>query len=323
MTRQRILVTGGSGFIGTHLVEALLLAGHEVLSLDVTAPKRPEHTPLWKQLDLLDEAALFKTIGQYHPTAIYNLAAVADISKSAEAFAVNTQGLTNLINANLGLAPQAHVIHASTQFVVRPQYAAKCGRDLAPYTDYGHSKADSEKLLWHAPAAMPWTIVRPTVVWGPWHPSFAETIWRYLAKRWYMLPTGIDPIRSYGYVGNVVAQLLRIQDAIPDDVLGKVFYVGDQPIRSSVWLDGFAKAMTGKPVRRVPGGLLRFAALLGEFSGRLGGPSPINLGRLYRMTTDYETPMAATFTVLGHGPHSFEDGIERTTAWLTDRWKHV
>jgi hypothetical protein len=102
-----------------------------------------------------------------------------------------------------------------------------------------------------------------------------------------------------------------------EDVLGKVFYVGDEPIRSSIWLDGFSVALTGKPVRRIPGGLLRLAALCGEFSGKLGGPSPINLGRLYRMTTDYGTPMAATFDVLGRGPYTFEDGVKSSIDWLT------
>jgi GlcNAc-P-P-Und epimerase len=276
---------------------------------------------LWQRLDILNETLVVETIAQYRPTVIYNLAATADLAKSGEALAVNTRGLANLITANLHLATPAHLVHTSTQLVVRPQHVPNDVRDYAPYTEYGSSKAAAEELLWQAPTGVPWTIVRPTNVWGPWHPTFAETIWRYIDKRWYLLPTGIDPIRSYGYVGNVVAQLLTIPDRIPDYVLSKVFYVGDAPIRSSVWLDGFSTALTGRPVRRVPSGLLWLAAVLGELSGRLGGPSPINLGRLYRMTTDYATPMTATLEILGHGPYSFDAGIDVTTRWLEERWQ--
>jgi GlcNAc-P-P-Und epimerase len=316
MSIQRALVTGGSGFVGTHLVAALLASQGGVLNLDVVAPKLPKHGQWWRRLDILDEASLRETVEQYNPTVIYNLAAVADISKTGEELTANTRGLTNVINANLALPSPALLIHTSTQFVVAPQYYPKHIRDYAPYSEYGASKAQSEELLWQAPTHMPWTIVRPTTVWGSWHPTFARSIWCYLRKRWYLLPTGIDPIRSYGYVGNVVAQLLAIPTASKHAIDKMIFYVGDQPIRSSVWLDGFSRALTGKPVRRVPGSWLRLAALAGELSGRLGGPSPINLERFYRMTTDYETPMTTTFEVLGHGPFSFRDGIEITTSWL-------
>jgi nucleoside-diphosphate-sugar epimerase len=318
MTSLRVLVTGGSGFIGTHLVNGLLNSGDQVLNLDIVAPKLPEHTRVWQQCDLLDEAALRGVVSRYRPTVIYNLAANADIAKHGEALAVNTRGLQNLINANLHLNTPAHLTHTSTQLVVGPQYSAQGPRDYSPYTEYGDTKAKSEELLWHS-RAMPWTIARPTMVWGPWHPQFAKSIWRYIGKRWYLLPTGIDPVRSFAYVGNVVAQLMAIPNAPSQRVVSKVFYLSDEPVRSSVWLDGFSIAMTGKPIRRIPGGLLRSAALVGELSGKLGGPSPINLGRLYRMTTDYETPVSPTFDVLGRGPYTFDEGVKRSLAWLSSR----
>ena len=250
-------MTGGSGFIGSHLISAADSAGAVVLNLDLRAP-RDRNAGEWRDVDLLNAPDLAAAIGEFEPDTIYNLAAAADISGEGDAYRVNTDGLRNLLAANTALPRPPHVIHASTQFVVRPGYQPAHDRDCAPYTEYGETKAKSEEILWTAGSSTPWTIVRPTMVWGPWHPSFARTIWRYIARRWYMMPGGADPIRSYGYVGNVVAQLLRIGLLFPDGAR-RVFYAGDEPVRSSRWLDGFSQALTGRPVRRVPQALLNVA----------------------------------------------------------------
>ena len=65
---ERILVTGGSGFIGTNVVCHLLDSGkYEVLNLDASTPKIPAHLSYWKQVDLLDEALLNSLITQFNP----------------------------------------------------------------------------------------------------------------------------------------------------------------------------------------------------------------------------------------------------------------
>jgi nucleoside-diphosphate-sugar epimerase len=319
VTSRRIVVTGGSGFIGTNLVQTLMDRGDTVLNLDLVAPGVGSHRAAWKQVDLLDAPTITQAIAGFRPDAVYNLAAVADIALAAEAMLPNTQGLRNVV-AGVRAAPGAPIlIHASTQLVIGPEYVPQHPRDYHPYTPYGQSKADSEEILWEEAGDVRWTIVRPATVWGPWHASFHKSIWRYLNRGWYMLPTGIDPIRSYGYVGTIVAQMLAILDAEPAKVDRQAFYLGDEPIRSSVWLDGFSRAMTGRRARRVPGIALRLLAEGGEILKRFGGAAPIDRGRLYRMTTDYPVPMEQTFAVLGQGPTSLDLGIERTVAWLRER----
>ena len=113
--------------------------------------------------------------------------------------------------------------------------------------------------------------------------------------------------------------MMAILDASPEDVLGKVFYVGDEPIRSSVWLDGFFGCHDWKkPVRRVPGLLAGYSRTYAANSlASWVGLHQSIWARLYRMTTDYGTPMAATFDVLGRGPYAFEDGVKSSIDWLT------
>jgi hypothetical protein len=121
----------------------------------------------------------------------------------------------------------------------------------------------------------------------------------------------------------VVHQLLRITELPTEQAAGKTFYVGDEPIPSSQWLDAFSTKLRGKPVRRVPGKVLRFAASVGEISSRLGGPCPIDRGRLYRMTTDYAVPMDETLRVIGLGPVALEDGVDATVKWLHTSTGHA
>lgn len=318
MTR-RIAITGGSGFIGTNLVQAALERRDAVLNLDTASPGREDHGACWQRLDLMDAPGVAAALTAFRPDVVYNLAAVADIALAAEAMLPNTQGLRNVVAAARACHPVPLLVHASTQLVIGPEHRPVHPHDYAPYTPYGQSKADSEEILRQEANDLRWTIVRPATIWGPWHASFHRSIWRYLNRRWYMLPTGIDPIRSYGYVGTVVAQLLAIPDAAPTDTDHRVFYLGDEPVRSSVWLDGFSHALTGRPTRRVPGAALRLLAEAGEMLKRLGGLAPIDRGRLYRMTTDYPVPMAETFRVLGRGTATLEDGVTATVDWLRER----
>ena len=318
-----VLVTGGSGFIGSHLVNSLQAAGARVTNLDIRAPQLREHQQFWRSCDLLDQPAVAGEVAKALPSVAFNLAARTDISSGHAALKVNTVGLATLAAELQRLDHPTHLIHASTQLVMRPGHVAQHELDFAPYSAYGESKADSEKLLHDLGNHPSWTIVRPTNVWGPRHPTFANQIWKYIAHGVYMHPTGYDPRRSYGYVANVVHQLLRITELPTAQAAGKTFYVGDEPIPSSQWLDAFSTKLRGKPVRRVPVKVLWFAASAGEISSRLGGPCPIDRGRLYRMTTDYAVPMDQTIRVIGLGPVALEDGVDATVKWLRTSTGHT
>lgn len=316
---RRLAITGGSGFIGTNLVQAALERGDAVLNLDIVPPGRGDQAAYWQRADLMDAPALAAALAAFGPDAVFNLAAVADIALAADAMLPNTQGLRNLVAAVRACGTSPVLVHASTQLVIGPEHKPAHPHDYAPYTPYGQSKADSEEILRQEAPDLRWTIVRPATIWGPWHATFHRSIWRYLNRRWYMLPTGIDPIRAYGYVGTVASQLLAVLDADPAETDHRVFYLGDEPARSSAWLDGFSRALTGHPTRRVPGVALRLLAGIGEIMKQLGGPAPIDRGRLYRMTTDYPVPMAETFRVLGRGTTTLDQGVAATVAWLRER----
>jgi nucleoside-diphosphate-sugar epimerase len=315
-SKGTVLVTGGSGFIGTHLVSALADVGATIVNLDVRAPL-PEHRAYWVKCDLNDQNAVARLVAQTKPVLIYNLAAHARLDGTAKDMQVNVEGVRNLIAATAGMSPMPLLVQASTMVVAGVLHEGFDPQKFEPqFGLYAESKVDAEKLIHALPHEFRWTIVRPSVIWGPYHSTFPSQVWRYIRLRYYMHPSGFDAVRSYGYVGNVAHQLMRIAEADPSLTDGRTFYVGDEPLPSTQWLDAFSRAITGRPVRRVPGWLLTAAAYAGELSGRIGGPSPINLGRLARMTSDFSVPMRLTYTTLGSPPISLEEGVARTVRWL-------
>jgi nucleoside-diphosphate-sugar epimerase len=312
-----VFVTGGSGFIGTHLISALLATGVQVVNVDLRAPFLSEQASLWEKADLLDSALLKSLMSRYRPTIVYNLAAHARLEGLPNQMRVNVDGVRNLTNAISELGLDCLLVHASTQVVAGPSKGDFDPTAFDPqFGHYAESKVKSEKLLHALDPSFRWTIVRPSVIWGPYHPTFSRHVWRYIRLRHYLHPRNFDVIRSYGYVENVTHQMIRIAEVDVGIVHRKTFYVGDEPLPSTQWLDAFSVALTGRPVRRVPGWLIRAAAYGGEISGRMGGPSPINLGRLTRMTSNFAVPMKPTFAALGPSPTSLEEGVRRTMHWL-------
>lgn len=77
---MRLLVTGGSGFIGTHLI-ARIVAEHshaEILNIDLAEPKPPEHRVFWDKADILDRASLLERVKRFRPTHVVPMAARTD-----------------------------------------------------------------------------------------------------------------------------------------------------------------------------------------------------------------------------------------------------
>jgi nucleoside-diphosphate-sugar epimerase len=232
-------------------------------------------------------------------------------------YRVNTEGTRNVLDAIRATSSVERTIITSTQFVCAPGRLPKDDTDYFPETVYGRSKVITEELTRTANLPACWTIIRPTNIWGPWHMRYRREFWRVLQRGLYLHPGRQPVIRSYGYVRNLISQIQKIFEAPRATVHGKTFYLGDRPINLLDWVNGFARALTGREVRVVPRSLMRGLALFGDIPTAVTGkPFLINSSRLRSMTTNYETPMEPTFEALGESPYSLEEGIKETVEWL-------
>jgi len=315
-----VLVTGGSGFIGTRLIDHLMEDDCSIVNVDIAPPNKPEHHSFWNDCDILDTEELHGIFDEAHPKHVVHLAAEADTdSDDLEDYLTNTEGTRNVLEAIQGTPSVERVVITSSQFVhYRAAKSPSSDTDFDPHTAYGESKAISERLTRQAELDAIWTIVRPTNVWGPWHPRYPHEFWRVLREGRYVHP-GREPVmRGYGYVGNVVWQIEQLLDAPRDAAHGKVYYLGDRPIDLLDYVNGFSHAITDSEVRVVPRWTVRWLAYAGDILKAFGLNAPIHSSRFRSMTEDDALPaqMERTMDVLGEPPYSLEEGIEETTRWL-------
>lgn len=318
MQQRRMLVTGGSGFIGSNFIERVARTGQDVLlNLDIAPPRDGAHAGLFRQADILDSKAVEEAFREFQPTHVVHFAARTDMEGAdVDAYAANHVGTQNVISAIQVTDSVQQVVFTSSQYVVGPGELPKDEFDFRPHTIYGESKVLSEKAVRAADLACTWTIIRPTNIWGPKHPRYPTEFWRVLKQGRYFHPGGRKVTRCYGYVGNVIEQVLRIFASERNKVDHRVFYVGDPPIDLLTWTDAFSRELTGKPVRVVPSFALRGLALVGDVVVLLGGKFPIFSSRFRSMTEDYVTPMEPTFEALGPAPITMEQGVRETARWL-------
>ena len=318
---QRILVTGGSGFIGTNLITAFLQQGHIVCNLDIGAPLDPVHAALRRSCDILDASGLHAALQDFAPDAVIHLAARTDCVDNVDvhtAYRVNIEGTQNLLSASASCQSVKRWILASSQYVIGPEKKPASLDDYGPHTVYGQSKVMAEQAVKSGDWPFTWTIARLTNIWGPWHLRYRREAWEVIRRGRYLHPGWEPVIRCYGYVGNIVHYLCRLLTLDSGIVNRQTFYLGDPPIDIYEWVNAFSLELRGKPARRVPRFAVRLIALAGDCLAAAGQSFPITSSRYRSMTQDYLTPMDRTFAVLGPPPVPLREGVKQTVAWLKD-----
>lgn len=170
---KRILITGGTGFAGSHLVAALKAAGEDtiaVTSFSGEAPALPEFAGVSvHKLDMTDAQATTQLFAQLQPTHIYHLAAVAAVGKSFEQAAQilhnNTQLQLNVLEAVHTHVPSARmlVIGSAEEYGMSTSEAEipiSEDHPLRPVNPYGVSKVTQDLLAYAYTVSHQLNIVR-------------------------------------------------------------------------------------------------------------------------------------------------------------------
>jgi UDP-glucose 4-epimerase len=226
---MRVLVTGGAGFIGSHLTDALLARGDEVLVIDDLSAgraRRLDPCAMLDKLSITDAAALTASVVAFRPELICHLAAQIDVRVSVDAPAddarVNIVGTVNLLEA--ARAAEARVLFASSG-------GALYGRDAPipsledvlplPESPYGIAKYCAECYigLYNRLHGTRHSTLRLANVYGPRQDPDGEagviTIFcaSVLAGRAPTIYGDGTQTRDYVYVGDAVRAFLAAGDS--------------------------------------------------------------------------------------------------------------
>ena len=318
---KRVIVTGGSGFIGTQLISCLLEQGHRVLNLDKATPLNASQNSFHRRADILDAAELQAEFDSFCPEWLFHLAARADCDRESTTVELGYPSQHHWSDQCSRRCGYMFVVGKSfgdlVTICLRPGYQPSRDEDYSPHTVYGWSKVETERAVRAASLKCPWVIVRPTNIWGPWHMRYRVQVWRAIRRGFYLHPGGPAIIRSYGYVGNVARQMVGLMAADAKAVAGRVFYVGDPPRDLCEWVNGFSQALRGRPVTAVPRPLLRTIGLTGDLITQLRGREFLIHSSRYRsMVTSDTAPMAATYALLGPSLIPLDKGVDETVRWL-------
>jgi GlcNAc-P-P-Und epimerase len=135
---KKILVSGGSGFIGTNLMDFYLhsdLDNSSILNIDTNKPRNWYHLSYWQQCSMLDLDSLTRIIQTFIPTHIFHMAARTDLNgKNIDAYDANTIGLENLISVCRTLPNLERIIFASSRLACRIGYQPTSDSDYCPTT---------------------------------------------------------------------------------------------------------------------------------------------------------------------------------------------
>jgi nucleoside-diphosphate-sugar epimerase len=321
---ERVLITGGSGFIGTNLIEYYINEpAFEVLSVDNAPPQNHDHANCHFQADIVNFSEVDRIVRAFRPTAIFHLAARTDLDGASQNdYAVNTVGTENLIHAihELSLKPDI-TIFTSSQLVCRIGYVPQVETDYAPNTAYGQSKVRTEQLIRAlAREHFTWLIVRPTSIWGPWcgvpYLNFFEAV-----SHIYAHPKGYRIRKSFGFVGNTVHQLDRLAYGQVDAIRFKTLYICDySPLEVRNWARCIAHCFGRHPPLDLPVLLLYICAKVGDFVENISSfKAPLTSFRLSNLLTDTAYVSEKLQKTVGALPFTMEEGVEITARWMMAR----
>jgi nucleoside-diphosphate-sugar epimerase len=319
------LVTGGSGFLGSHLVEALVARGDRVRALVRPTSQTVHLESLGVELahgDLEDAQSLRAAVRGVE--RVYHCAALAADWGTWERFrAVNVSGVRNLLEAAVEVEVSKFVHVSTTDVYGHPDYPTD---ESAPYRlrgwPYGDTKIKGEELVWmyHQQYGLPVTVVRPVNIYGPRSTSFVLEIVELL-KSGSMLHIGDGrKPAGLGYVTNVVDVILRAADS--EISIGQAYNASDgSDVTWRQYVNRLAEIVgVSSPRLVIPH---RVAYLAGwAMEKAYGALQTESRPLLTRMTaelfgTDQGFSIEKARRELGYEPDvSLGEGMRRVKAWL-------
>jgi len=317
-----VLVTGGTGFIGSHLVEALLARGEKVRCL-----VRSKRKPRWlgaMAVELVEgDCARPETLRAAVEGVEYVIHGAGCTFAPTEAafFEVNAGGTRNLLDACLAADTVERFVLLSSQAAAGPGSRERPVRETdspRPLSAYGRSKLEAERACLGEVDRLSVRILRPSAVYGPRDAGFLPLF--RLVKRGFLLELGRGEREiSLCSVNDLVACVVQATYNGHLDS-GSVYFVADSEPYSWGTVERQLCAALGVSARRiiVPGMVLRMAGVVGQVYGAVTGQAvPVSRARAAEMLEKHWVcDPAAAGRDLGFSPGTnLENGLQQAVRW--------
>lgn len=323
---MRYLITGATGFIGSHLAEAFVQRGRSI-----TALVRPgSDASLLERLGIdivrgeLNEPATIHRALEDVEVVLHCAAKMGNWGPVEEYRKVNVEGLRTLLEASKGLG-LSRFIHMS-DLAVYPLKDHHGTDESAPLSrthadGYAQSKMEAEKvaLEYYRDFGVPIVLLRPGYVYGPRDQKVIPSIIQGLREGWLSYPGGGDQAHSILFIRNLLDAVLRAIHA--ENAVGEIYNLTDgEHITKRQFVEAIADSLGLPHPRRHPSLWLtrmrtRWSERWAKWTGKEEAPR-LNLAHYRFMALDLDFSIEKAKFDLGYLPrYAFQDAIEETMAW--------
>jgi len=321
----KTLVTGATGFIGTHLVRVLVEKGRDVRCLVRKNSNKSGLEKLGVELaygDLLDKQSLEEAVKEVD--IVHHLAGEVYSFRVRDYYKNNIDGTKNLLEAChdkkiikfIYLSSIAAVGQNQSQNVLLNEESP-----CHPTTPYGKSKLAAEKLLLESfdIHKVPIVIIRPPVVYGPGQPHVLTRLFRMIHDGKFKIIGNGNNIKSFCYIDNLIQGILLAEES--DKSMGRIYFISDNETHTPNEMAQTIAIEGGVALSK-----MHFPSFISSLSGyllmvleKLFGIYSISLYAIKIMTVDFGCDILRAKEELGYYPNiNLQEGIKRTVQWCRE-----
>jgi len=327
---MKILVTGATGFIGTHLVKVLVEKGRDVRCLVRKTSNTKKIEAFNVELfygDLLDKKSLEKALKGIN--IIYHLAGEVFTSQKGRYYQVNLGGLNNLLDACLKNSVRK-IIHFSSSASVGPNLDRKVpvneDTPCRPISPYSKSKLEGEHVIkkFSKEYGLPIVIIRPPVVYGPGISKSSRVLMflNLINKGLFRIIGDGENLISLCYINNLIYGVLLAEAEKKAE--GETYFIADErPYSINEIAETIAKEIGKKlPKNHLPVWAADiFSIGLMVPSKLFGFTSPLPRDVVKQLKYNWFVDISKAEKDLGYRPiANFKDGIRATIKWFQNEY---
>jgi len=323
---MKAFVTGGTGFIGSHIIDHLIRKGFQVRALVRNSSNTARLMNRGIEFvygDVLDRSSLKKHIGDID-LVFSAFGILGQWGMPEETYRdINTKGVKNLIESCLDSGIK-QFIHISSAGVLGPLPDGVVADESFPYNPsniYEETKCEAEKEIigFAKREGLPFTVIRPEFVYGPGDIHVLGLFKAVQAGKFFILGNGRSLLHPT-YIDDLIQGISLCTDN--KAAIGKVYLItGENPIPVEDLATTIAEELgVSLPKIKIPLVVANIAAVLFEWGTKVADYEPLlTMSRVRFFTENRSFSCKKAGDELGYVPQvSVKDGVRRTVRWYRD-----